>query len=142
MNVQAVILDLDGTVVDSSGEIHVAINRAFAEEGLGADVVSGGELEILRASGFPMDRVYFHGNNKSREELARALDVGLGQVVVDNFHELDLLEQVCGGLGDRASLHLVEEADHGFRRPKRLGTEEEVRRELAQVIARWARALA
>ena len=60
----------------------------------------------------------------------------------DEFARLDLLEQVGGGLGDRASLHLVQEADHGFRRPKRLGTEEEVRRELAQVIARWARRVA
>src|SRR5206468_4181301 len=48
-----------------------ALARLFAEEGLGADVVSGGELEILRASGFPMDRVYFHGNNKSRAERPR-----------------------------------------------------------------------
>ena len=59
----------------------------------------------------------------------------------DEFAGLDLLVPVCEKLGDRATLHLVEGADHGFRVPKRLGTEEEVRRALAQVIARWARAL-
>ncbi|MCY3604032.1 MAG: hypothetical protein OXH12_13245 [Chloroflexi bacterium] len=60
-----------------------------AEEGLGMDVVSGGELAIARAAGFPSSRLYFHGNNKSAEELDAAVGGDpVGRVVVDNFHEL------------------------------------------------------
>src|SRR3972149_5410939 len=66
--------------------------RLPQEEGLGRDVVSGGELGLAREAGFPLDRVYFHGNNKSPQELAWALDWGVGRVVVDNFYELELLE--------------------------------------------------
>ena len=68
----------------------------LAEEGLGLDVVSGGEMAIARAAGFPPDRVYFHGNNKSPEELETALDWRIGRVVVDNFHELHLLNTLAG----------------------------------------------
>ena len=79
------------------------INRAlaliFMEEGLGLDVVSGGELTIARAAGFPRERVYFHGNNKSRQELELAVGWGVGRIVVDNFHELSLLEEVAKGAG-------------------------------------------
>jgi len=60
--------------------------RLLMEEGLGLDVVSGGELALARAAGFPPDRVYFHGNNKSPQELALALGAGVGRVVVDNFY--------------------------------------------------------
>jgi len=66
--------------------------RLVMEEGLGLDVVSGGEIAIARAAGLPLDRVYFHGNNKSPQELALAADGGVGRVVIDNFHELGLLE--------------------------------------------------
>ncbi|MBU2008515.1 MAG: diaminopimelate decarboxylase [Chloroflexi bacterium] len=66
--------------------------RLLMEEGLGLDVVSGGELAVARAGGFPLERVYFHGNNKSPQELALALGAGVGRVVVDNFYELGLLE--------------------------------------------------
>ncbi len=75
------------------------INRAIAllllEEGLGLDVVSGGELGIARSVDFPMDRVYFHGNNKSAEELRQALAWHIGCIVVDNFYELDLLNEIA-----------------------------------------------
>jgi len=69
--------------------------RILAEEGLGLDVVSGGELTVAAAAGFPMERVYFHGNNKSREELELALNLGVGRIVVDNFYELELLEEAA-----------------------------------------------
>lgn len=75
--------------------------RIVAEEGLGMDVVSGGELAVARAAGFPMDRVYFHGNNKGPEELALAVSAGVGRVVADNFHELELLDIVAGEQGVR-----------------------------------------
>lgn len=71
------------------------INRAFLrilkEEGMGLDVVSGGEIGIANSVSFPMEGVYFSGNNKTPEELQLALDVQIGRVVVENFHELKLL---------------------------------------------------
>ncbi|MFO7773617.1 MAG: diaminopimelate decarboxylase [Dehalococcoidia bacterium] len=76
------------------------LNRALAlickEEGLGLDVVSGGELSIAHSVGFPLEKVYFHGNNKTPEELNLALDLGVGRIVVDNFHELEMLNRLAG----------------------------------------------
>ncbi len=76
------------------------INRAlalmFKEEGLGLDVVSAGELCIAQSVGFPPDRVYFHGNNKSAEEIRLGLEWHIGRIVVDNFQELEML----GGLAE------------------------------------------
>ena len=72
-----------------------------AEEGLALDVVSGGELAVARAGGFPMERVYFHGNNKSARELREAVEAGVGRVVIDNFHELSLLDGIAGEAGRR-----------------------------------------
>jgi len=75
------------------------INRALGlilkEEGLGLDVVSGGELSIARSVDFPLDKVYFHGNNKSAEELKLALEWKVGRIVVDNFHELAMLGKIA-----------------------------------------------
>ena len=79
------------------------LNRALVlilkEEGLGLDVVSGGELSIAHSVDFPMDQVYFHGNNKTPEELNLALDWGVGRIVVDNFHELKLLNRLANKKG-------------------------------------------
>jgi len=79
------------------------INRALAlvlnEEGLGLDVVSGGELGIAQSVGFPLDRVYFHGNNKSAEEIRLALKWRVGRIVVDNFHELAMLDEMADEQG-------------------------------------------
>lgn len=83
-----------------------ALARVFAEEGLGLDVVSAGEMAIARAAGFPLELVYFHGNNKSREELELALDWGVGRIVVDNEHELGLLEAVAQRQGRRPAIML------------------------------------
>ncbi len=74
--------------------INPAILRIFAEEGLGLDVVSGGEISIAHASGFPMERVSFPGNNKSVGELELALESGIGRIVVDNFDELKILDKL------------------------------------------------
>ena len=76
------------------------LNRALAlilkEERLGLDVVSGGELSIARSVDFPADRIYFHGNNKTPEEMNLALDLGVGRIVVDNLYELQLLSRLAG----------------------------------------------
>lgn len=63
------------------------------EEGLGLDVVSGGELYTALASGFPKEKIFFHGNNKSPEEIDFALEADIGCFVVDNLWELELLNQ-------------------------------------------------
>jgi len=76
-----------------------ALTLILKEEGLGLDVVSGGEISIARSVDFPMDRVYFHGNNKSAEELKLALDWRVGRIVVDNFHELGMLDRIAGEQG-------------------------------------------
>jgi diaminopimelate decarboxylase len=73
----------------------VAMVQLADEEGLSLDVVSGGELYTAVAADFPMERVHFHGNNKSREELEMALQHKIGYIVVDNFYELNLLEELC-----------------------------------------------
>jgi diaminopimelate decarboxylase len=78
----------------------------LAEEGLGLDVVSGGELYLAQQAGFPPDRVHFHGNNKSAEELTLALDWGMGRIVVDNHHELELLDALAARRGVQANVWL------------------------------------
>jgi diaminopimelate decarboxylase len=65
--------------------------RIIADEGLGLDVVSGGELYAAQASDFPLQRVYFHGNNKSPAELEMAVTLNVHRVVVDNLEEIDRL---------------------------------------------------
>ncbi len=76
------------------------------EEGMGADVVSGGEIATALAAGFPADRLYFHGNNKSAEELDYALDKGIGAVIVDNGYELGLLDAAAGKKGKKQDVLL------------------------------------
>jgi len=75
------------------------MNKALAlilkEEGLGLDAVSAGELSIAHSIGFPLDRVYFHGNNKSEAEIRLALEWHVGRIVVDNFHELAMLAGIA-----------------------------------------------
>lgn len=83
----------------SKAFMNKALVRLFMEEGLGLDVVSGGELALAQAVGFPRERVYFHGNNKTRQELEEALDWGIGRIVVDSFHELRLLNLVARSKG-------------------------------------------
>jgi diaminopimelate decarboxylase len=71
--------------------INRALLRLLKEEEMGLDVVSGGEIGIAKSVNFPADMLYFHGNNKTAEELNLALDIEIGRVVVDNFYELKLL---------------------------------------------------
>ncbi len=70
----------------------MAMARLVAEEGLALDVATGGELHVALAAGFPPDRIVFHGNNKSGEELRTALSAGVGRIVADSFDELDRIE--------------------------------------------------
>jgi diaminopimelate decarboxylase len=79
--------------------VNPALARIFMEEGLGLDVVSGGELAVARAVDFPPRMVYFHGNNKGQEELRESLAWNIGLVVVDSFHELALLDRLANEAG-------------------------------------------
>jgi diaminopimelate decarboxylase len=72
-----------------------AMARLVADEGLHLDVATGGELFVALRAGFPADRIIFHGNNKSTDELAQALDAGVGRIVADSFDELDRLEHLA-----------------------------------------------
>ena len=86
------------------------INRALLlllqEEGLGLDVVSAGELSIVRSVDFPLDKVYFHGNNKSAEEIRLALEWQVGRIVVDNLYELTILSEIAKEQGDKPDILL------------------------------------
>ena len=75
------------------------IAQLMAEQGIGLDVVSGGELLVAQQANFPMDRVSFHGNNKSEEELRLALQLGVGHIVLDNWHELERLTRIAQQTG-------------------------------------------
>jgi diaminopimelate decarboxylase len=68
-----------------------AAYRLFAEEGLSTDVASAGELHLALAGGFEPAQIYFHGNNKTPEELDYALEVAIGHIVVDSFDEIERL---------------------------------------------------
>ncbi|CEP68060.1 Diaminopimelate decarboxylase, LysA [Moorella glycerini] len=83
-----------------------AMCRIIASEGLGLDVVSGGELYTALAAGFPVENIYFHGNNKSYAELCQALEAGIGRFVVDNFAELELLSRLSTERGQVARVIL------------------------------------
>src|SRR4051795_6177642 len=78
------------------------VARWIDEEGLSLDVCSGGELAVAERAGFPMQRVGFHGNNKTSDELERAVALGVGRIIVDSFHEIDRLTQVTRELGRTA----------------------------------------
>ena len=83
----------------SKAFVNPALARLVHEEGLGLDVVSGGELAVARAAEVDMNAVYFHGNNKTPDELEYALDAGCGRIVVDSFYELSLLGELAGRRG-------------------------------------------
>lgn len=78
--------------------------RIVNDENLGLDVVSGGEIYTALQAGFPMEKVHFHGNNKTAEEIKFALDSKVGKFVVDNLYELELLNKLAGEKGIVANI--------------------------------------
>ncbi|HVQ19137.1 MAG TPA: diaminopimelate decarboxylase, partial [Actinomycetes bacterium] len=79
----------------------IAVLRWIAEEGLSLDVATAGELAVAERAKFPSERVLFHGNNKSTEELKRAVDLGVGRIVIDSDVEIDRLVSVATARGVR-----------------------------------------
>lgn len=68
-------------------------------EGLYLDVVSDGELYTALKSGFPMEKVYFHGNNKTLDEIDMGVKLGVGKFVVDNFYEMEKINSAAKKYG-------------------------------------------
>lgn len=81
-----------------------AMCRIMKEEGIGLDVVSGGELYTAASVDFPMKNVCFHGNNKTDEELSLALEKKVGRIIVDNIYELERLDKLAEKAGVTASI--------------------------------------
>jgi diaminopimelate decarboxylase len=76
-----------------------AVCRTFAQEGLGCEVGSAGELHMATRAGFDPARIHFHGNAKTEEELGAAMRAGVGHVVLDSLNELERLERLAVQLG-------------------------------------------
>ena len=83
-----------------------ALARILADEGIGMDVVSGGELAVAIAAEFSPEQLNFHGNNKGPAELAEAIDYGIGHITIDSFYEIELLDRLAGEKGVRQTVML------------------------------------
>ncbi len=95
------------------------VARWVAEEGLSLDVCSGGELRVALRGGFPAERITFHGNNKSLDELTQAVEAGVGSVVLDSYQEIARLDHVATERGVRQPVMIrvtvgVEAHTHEF----------------------------
>ncbi|MCY6356794.1 diaminopimelate decarboxylase [Clostridium sp. ZS2-4] len=73
----------------------IAMCQIIAEEGLCLDVVSGGELYTAYKANFPMEKIYFHGNNKTPEEIEMGVKLGVGRFVADNFYEIEKINEIA-----------------------------------------------
>ncbi|MBQ4629480.1 MAG: diaminopimelate decarboxylase [Clostridia bacterium] len=82
----------------------VYMYKIAAEEGLGVDVVSGGELYTALKAGFDPSKIVFHGNNKSYDEIHMALNAGVGRLVVDGEGELEKIDAICKELDKKAEI--------------------------------------
>jgi diaminopimelate decarboxylase len=92
----------DGVAYATKAFLCTAMARLAHEEGMWLDVSTGGELHVALAAGVPADHLVLHGNNKSVEELTRALQVGVGRIVVDSFDEIDRLGRLTSSGPGRA----------------------------------------
>ncbi len=84
----------------------VKMYEIVREENLSVDVVSGGELYTAIRAGFPLERIYFHGNNKSPAEIAYAIESGIGYFIVDNLYELKNVNEIAGQLQKKQNILL------------------------------------
>ncbi|MDG9704098.1 diaminopimelate decarboxylase [Streptomyces sp. DH37] len=96
-----------------------AVVRWLTEEGLNLDVCSGGELATALAGGMPAERIALHGNNKSTAEIERAVEAGVGRIVLDSFQEIARVAHVAERLGRRQRVQIrvtvgVEAHTHEF----------------------------
>jgi len=82
------------------------IAQLMIQQGIGLDVVSGGELMVARLANFPIEQIAFHGNNKSDYELRLALEPGVGRIVLDNWSELERLTRIARELNRQPAVSL------------------------------------
>lgn len=123
-----------------------AMFRLLQEEDCAADVVSGGELYTALAAGFPAQRLYFHGNNKTHAELRMALEAGVGRIVVDNEEELEALAEIARDMGKTATIYLritpgVEAHTHEFIRTGQIDSKFGFTLETGEALRAAARAV-
>lgn len=93
-------------VYASKAFLSTAICQIMKEEGLFLDVSSGGEIYLAHKSGFDPKKMYFHGNNKTLQELDLAIEIKVGRVVVDSDNELELLNRLAGERGRQVDVLL------------------------------------
>ncbi|NGT67857.1 diaminopimelate decarboxylase [Clostridium perfringens] len=86
--------------------INMSMCNLVNEENLYLDVVSGGELYTAYKAGFPLERIYFHGNNKSNYEIDLGVRLGIGRFIVDNIHELEVLNSIAQEYGRVQKVYL------------------------------------
>jgi diaminopimelate decarboxylase len=97
----------NGLVVYASKAFNtLAMCKIVEQEGLGIDVVSGGELYTAIKAGFPVEKIFFHGNNKTYDELVMALEYAVGRIIVDNYEELEMLNEIARIKNKTANIHL------------------------------------
>lgn len=84
----------------------IAMCQIIKEEGLFLDVVSSGELYTALKANFPMNKIYFHGNNKTLDEIEMGIELGVGRFVVDNFYEMNNINEMAGKKGIKQSILL------------------------------------
>ena len=94
--------------------------RIVADEGLCLDVSGGGELAIALAAGFPTERIFMHGNNKTPRELREAIQAGVGRIIIDSRIELKRISEIAGGAGRVHAHHPRRGGGHSRVHPHRL----------------------
>lgn len=78
--------------------------RILNQEGLSLDASSGGEIYTALEAGFPAEKIYFHGNNKSEEELYFAIDKNIGTIMIDNLYELEMVDMIANQLNKKVNI--------------------------------------
>ncbi len=97
----------EGVAYATKAFLCTAMARLAHEEGMWLDVSTGGELYVALSAAVPADRLVMHGNNKSTEEIARALELGVGRIVVDSFDEIDRLDELTGDAGSGSGAQVL-----------------------------------
>jgi diaminopimelate decarboxylase len=97
----------DGVAYASKAFLCRAMATLAHEEGMCVDVSTAGELHVALSAGVPAERLVMHGNNKSDDELALALEVGVGRIVVDSFDEIDRLERLTPAVPPRVLVRVT-----------------------------------
>ena len=95
-----------GPLLASKALCFSEIYRIAASEGMRTDIVSPGELYTAHNAGFPMERAFFHGNNKTDEDIAYAIECGIGYFVVDNNEELNEINRIAAKKGIKQNILL------------------------------------